>query len=220
MKVIIVHITATYLVVFANALEINGKDVKSYLQWTLEFSNYVFNQDNSYRRISSKLEELQETCSTYFWQVIEEISIEIPGIRNLYVKNRHLPIVFKIIRYRQDKSRLATPPHFDKSSLSMILDSDDNKVQWRVGKGNNCLLSKMHSPFNYPQNPNDKNHTILFPGLCLRSANIEIDPTPHFVMPIYEKPIRHSLIAFLLIPHLKDTEFLETKATYIQDIEL
>lgn len=202
----------------------NGKDFKIYLQWCYDFSessHFKINDSEIYnmlKKLYSFFRVLEECCSSIFLKAIKDIGFKYPHFANYFTLDRKLPIIFKIIRYEQKSDNLGTPPHYDKSALSMILDSNDQKVNWKIGQGTNCLLSSMHSPFEYPKDPKAYNHAILFPGLCLKEVDVDILPSPHFVMPIRDKVYRHSIVSFLLVPNLEGTEHLDTKAKYVNDL--
>lgn len=202
----------------------DDKRYKVYLQWCLEFAESELMRKTQIGQkpdtvfLFDKLKTLETICSKIFWKSIDDIGEKYPEYKAKYSKERALPIIFKLVRYNKRKNKFATDPHYDKSGLSIIVDSDDEKVQWKVGKGKDCLLSDMIAPFEYPNNETDLNHCILFPGLCLEEVDVNLEPTPHYVMPVTDRMYRHSLIAFLLVPGLKGTEKLDTQAKYNHDI--
>ena len=92
-------------------------------------------------------------------------------------------------------------PHFDKSVLTLIWDSDDDN--------NDCLLICENT-----KNPNlkalkkperryaqsvDQTSAILIGGLALPIMRIDVEPTLHGVA-LPKKEYRHAIISFMLLP--------------------
>jgi hypothetical protein len=150
--------------------------------------------------------------------VLREIGVDSPEHLALYAEDRPLPIIIKMIRYNNSPEQFATDPHYDKSSLSLILNADDDEVRLRLGYGRNCPLSSMFTPLQYPESAQEPNSCVMIPGLCLELAGIDLPPTPHCVMPVDKAAHRHSIIAFLLVPHLEGTDGLDTQAPYVHDV--
>lgn len=199
-----------------------GKRNKAYIQWCLEYARSRQYAETGVasmahaRELTAKLELLHAICSETYVNVLADFEADYPEFVGRYDPERPLPILFKLVRYNRSPRRFATDPHFDKSGFSIILRADDEKVQWRLGKGNPCRISTMTAPIEYPADSADPNPAILFSGLCLEAVGVKVPPTPHFVLPVEQKKYRHSIIAFLLVPHV-DTDNLVTDAPYIQD---
>ncbi|NER97247.1 MAG: hypothetical protein F6J86_25950 [Symploca sp. SIO1B1] len=208
---------------FRDRAKTEGKRNKAYLQWLLEFSvspQFAATQVSKFpamKTITEKLTELHHYCAGQMTPILSELIDVYPQFGERYDPRRPLPLVFKVVRYNHSPGRFATDPHFDKSGLSAILQADDPRVMWRVGKGNPCRLSQAIAPFDYPEDPTAPSPSIIFPGLCLEEAGLEVSPTPHFVLPVEERNYRHSVIAFLLVPHLTNPDNMNTTAPVIQD---
>ena len=202
---------------------IAGKRNKAYIQWCLEharsprFAATRVARLEPVRILSRKMTELHEICSGAFESILADFAEPYPQLVARFDEGRPLPIVFKLVRYNQSPNRFATDPHFDKSGLSMILRADDETVRWRIGQGNPCRISEMSAPFEYPRDHAEPNPAVVFPGLCLEAAGVDVAPTPHFVLPVEQKRYRHSTIAFLVVPHLEGTDDLDTQAPFIHD---
>jgi hypothetical protein len=209
---------------FRDRKGLSGKRDKAYLQWCLEFARSpqfaatTAGQSPAMRELSERLEELESVCSRLYMDVLREIGAEHPEYLALHAEDRPLPIIIKMIRYNNSPEQFATDPHFDKSALSLILNADDDEVRWRVGRGRNCPLSSMFTPMEYPASAEEPNSCVMIPGLCLELAGVELPPTPHFVMPVVTGEHRHSIVAFLLVPHLQGTDGLSTQAPFVHDI--
>ncbi len=209
---------------YRNRLVNDRKRDKVYLQWCYDFSRSALfrgsaiGQESNTIRLCEKLEELEYICSPIFRDCIDDLGRTFPAFAARFDTNRALPVIFKLVRYSLSPLRFATDPHYDKSALSLILNSDDAHVNWKIGKGHSCRLSDMAAPFDYPEDRDQPTDTILFPGLCLRAMDVAVDPAPHCVMPVTDRPYRHSIIAFLLIPGLGNMDALDTQAVYQHDI--
>lgn len=208
----------------------SGHRFKDYLQYTLAFA-----QSNAFRRsglqsfpcvaqLYESLAELHFTCSGLFTQAIK--SICNLANQSLYSRlvydDRLAPVVIKVLRYRRNPLRWATDPHFDKSALSLIIHSDDEEFSVRLGaQGSGAIrLSELRSPISYPKSPVDPNDAVLITGLCLREMGLgEFPPSPHLVLPVTDRPFRHSIVAFYLVPYLRGTDILRTTVNFINDVD-
>lgn len=203
---------------------VTGKRNKAYLQWCLEFARSPqfaateIAKKSVTRELSQCLEQIESICARLFMQTLLEIGAAHPHYLATYSSDRPLPIIIKMIRYNNSPRRFATDPHYDKSALSLILNADDDEVQWRLGRGHNCPLSSMTAPIQYPEDPREPNSCVMIPGLCLQAADVDLPPTPHFVMSVETNAYRHSIVAFLLAPHLQSTDTMNTQAPYIHDV--
>lgn len=208
---------------FKDRSGVAGKRNKVYLQWFLEFSRSEFFKNTmvaklpSARLVSLGIAELHHRCSEHLAPLMSEMMRAYPEFTQRYTSDRPLPISLKLVRYNRSPGKFATDPHFDKSAVSMILQADDPKVHWRIGQGNPCRISQMTAPFEYPDNADAPSPVILFPGLSLQAAGVDIPPSPHFVLPVEDRPYRHSIIAFLIVPHLSNADSLDTTAPTIHD---
>lgn len=202
----------------------SGKRDKSYLQWcrpfarSAEFTATVAAGTDAMQKLCRRLDYLESVCARLFQGVLDDIGQRYPDYLSRYDPERPLPIIIKMLRYNRNPSQFATDPHNDKSALSLILHADDSSVRWRIGRGKNCPLSAMVAPFAYPESPTASNHSVLFSGLCLEDAGVELPPTPHFVMPVERGDYRHSVVAFLLTPDLPSTATMSTQASFVHDI--
>ena len=209
---------------FRDRKSMQFKRDKAYMQWCLEFARSTqfaetaAGQLPAMQNLSHHMEHLESVCSELFMRVLTDIGEENPDYVARYDMDRPLPIIIKLIRYNKNPTQFATDPHYDKSALSLILNADDDEVRWRLGRGDNCPLSKMTAPFSYPDSPDEPNSCVMFTGLCLERSGVRLAPTPHFVMPVEDNKFRHAVIAFLLTPHLENTDSLNTQAPYIHDV--
>lgn len=201
----------------------SGKRDKVYIQWIYElFLSEQFQATKVAKLPASKilgqyLLELQKRCSEHLQPLMEQLFQTYPDFKKRFHHDRPLPIVMKLVRYNYNENRFATNPHFDKSGISMLLNSNDEKVRWRIGEGNPCPLSSLHAPMEYPQDRETNHPILLIPGLFLQSAGIDVEPTPHCVLPVKNRRHRHSIIAFLMIPHTKNADTMMTDAPTVHD---
>ncbi len=200
---------------------------KEYLQYSLDFAVSDVFQDSSLSKqgavvnLFGMLEELHFVCAGLFFRAIDSITAAVPEIRpQLLYDSRLAPIIIKVLRYNKNPNRFATDPHFDKSALSLLLNSDDRSVSYRLGKyvTSEIRYSSLFAPIEYPPADSQWNDAVLISGLCLQKIGLGIlPPTPHSVLPVHDRDVRHSIVAFYLVPYL-DTTNMETNAPYINDL--
>jgi hypothetical protein len=200
---------------------------KEYLQYSLDFAtssafrDSVLSRNCAVVRLFGMLEELHFACADLFFRVIDSITAEVPEAKSrLLYDGRLAPIIIKVLRYNRRPERFATDPHFDKSALSLLLNSDDKSVSYRLGRyvPSEIRYSELFAPIEYPPNDDQWNDAVLISGLCLREVGLSaLPPTPHSVLPVQDRDVRHSVVAFYLVPYL-DTTHMTTNAPYINDL--
>lgn len=205
-----------------------GKRDKAYVQYCLDFAVSKAYRDSGLSHIGEvsklfgHLEELHFVCVDLFSRAISSVCDSNENAKNrLCYRDRLSPVVFKLIRYNPDAKRFGTDPHYDKSALSLILNSDDQEVSYRVGpyKHTTFRYSELIGPIKYPASDLDPNDAVLVSGLCLREIGLDgFNPSPHSVLPITRPTCRHSIVAFYLAPFV-NLDFLDTQARYVNDYD-
>lgn len=138
-----------------------------------------------------------------FKEIVASIDVGCPGIKDiLYGRHEELTIISKIIRYKKTEG-WGTTPHCDKSSLSLIWDSnDDNDDSLVICEDlKNPNKEKLKKPYRIFSGLKDITSTLLITGTTNPKVGIELDPLVHGVLPI-DKEYRYAVISFLLIPDI------------------
>lgn len=198
----------------------DDKAEKIYLQFCLEyflfFSRYksIYQQYPEVKKLYDLLLRAHYAALQVFRPFVELLSVTNPGLEKVLLPKTCVPpVMLKLVRY-EPSGNLGTAPHHDKSALTLLMNSDDQgNEKFAVGRCEDgwLKLSDLKPPLR--QKPNERG-AILFPGMCLREAGFErLQPSPHCVLPVLGRKRRHSLIAFLLVPHLK-TDALVTNVEF------
>lgn len=153
----------------------------------------------------SLMNQVDSASKAIFHEQLQKLEKEKPGIQKLlYGSHTDLTVISKIVRYKKDlEHKWGTTPHFDKSALSLILDSDD--------KDNDSLLicedvespsiESLHKPHRMYAHKEDATSALLIPGLAFKQEKWDIKPTLHGVA-AFDNEYRHAIISFLLIPDI------------------
>jgi hypothetical protein len=202
-----------------------NKRAKDYLQFCLSYAHSDAFREAKIANIP-EVRELFEKLSDLHFRCVELFAGTVEGIcaGSLQLRDRIQPpgnlslIVIKMLRYSPQAARFATEPHFDKSALSLLLDSDDNEVRYRVAKYELPVrLSQFVAPCEYRSNVGVPGPATIISGLCLREIGLRrFQPSPHFVLPVTGRR-RHSVVAFLLVPGLEGTDQMSTYVDFVND---
>jgi hypothetical protein len=154
------------------------------------------------------MREVDTAAKAYFVEILQHLENEKPGIRPLLYGNyKELTVISKIVRYKKNQAhKWGTTPHFDKSALSLILDSNDKNHESLLlcEDVENPSIEALHKPERQFAHKNDATSAILIPGLAFKKAKWDINPTLHGVT-TFDKEYRHAIISFLLIPDIDMT---------------
>lgn len=154
--------------------------------------------------------KIDEMAKKMFNVVVSGLQEKHPEVENcLLGKNREFTVVTKIVRYEKS-DKWGTTPHFDKSGLTLIWDSDDEDHDSLLvcEKNLDPNVADLKKPKRNFANMDKVTSTLLIVGSCLSKVGININPTLHGVSSI-NKDRRHSVISFALVPNI-DTSDLQT----------
>lgn len=204
-----------------NRLTRADKDDKVYLQLCREFGHYLKGQKGSpyhycstVRFLIDTVMQLADQSEAVFRAMIarllpkEQASIGATGMMK-----GNLPIMVKFLSYHPS-DRWATPPHYDKSLFTAVLNGDDIWADtFRIGpKASGALdLTNLSAPPRFVEDPSEDGTMIVFPGMFTKHVGMpDIPPSPHGVVPVAGGRLRHSAIAFLLVPNLNTSGLITT----------
>lgn len=161
-----------------------------------------------------KFDEVDALAKEQFKPIIAEFEKKHPGItKALYGAHKDLTIVNKIVRYVKTDN-WGTTPHFDKSSLTFVWDSNDPDNDSLLISDNyeNPTMDSLKKPVRLYAKQDGVSSTLLIAGSCFNKIGIPIKPTLHGVAPI-KNDVRHAVISFALIPDINtsdlQTDFVE-----------
>lgn len=197
------------------------KSQKAYLQICAEFAFFLRGKaDSSYhlspaiRALVDASVELADLSESVFREAVmwmppeERQRFDASG-----AMSGRLPVMLKYLSYFPDPN-WATPLHYDKSALTQVLYADDAYEETFVigpHQGHKPTMEELLAPERFAVDPTTKGTSLLFPGMLMRQIGIKsIPPSPHGVMPVKKEGIRHSVIAFLLVPRLNTSELQTT----------
>ena len=172
-------------------------------------------QTETFLQFVSQLEKIHSCVSQIFKDILDCLAQEGCCLHDKFPQDDGLSIILKIVRYEYEDSELPADVHVDKSALTLILDNDDvenNKLVVSRYKDKLMFKDLRQPQREFDDNPELYTSSILLPGNILQHVGINLNPTPHAVLP-FNGSFRHSLIAFLLIPNV-DTELIGTKVEY------
>ncbi|HEV8715456.1 MAG TPA: 2OG-Fe(II) oxygenase family protein [Candidatus Binatia bacterium] len=191
----------------------DDKADKLYAQFYFEFFCFLterygdlLGKFRSLRCFYSSLACLHYIALGVFLPLIRALDRTNPGLeRRLFPEHRVPPIMIKILRYNSN-TNWGTLPHYDKSGLSLIMNSDDaNDENFVVGRHGDGILkpSDLKQPVRTSTPSNGRTSGIVIPGMCLQEAGFRrLKPTPHAVLPVTKSTNRHAVVAFWLVPEI------------------
>lgn len=185
--------------------------IKEHYDLLLKKYPQIFRQDPSLGIFFETLLIVDRMAKEYFTGILDNLEKIHPTIKGtMYGAHRELTVITKIVRYQQIDD-WHEKPHFDKSGLTLIWDSDDDNHDSLMVCSNSHEPKKeaLKLPHRFFGKERDISSTLLITGLCLGAAGYDLKPTLHYVGPIKNK-YRHSLISFLLVPDI-DTKALKTE---------
>lgn len=203
------------------------KEDKTYFQFSRAFYTSRFFAGSLIAKLPAMKEllgymsELHDIAARLFGESFLALEEDHPGItRAMSVNATTPPIVVKAIRYNANPERFAeNNAHYDKSALTLILNSDDPDTLVRVAPFNASGVSRKSfcKAVDYPASLAAPNDATLISGLCLQEAGFpDLAPTPHYILPIDRPYARHSVVAFYLVPGMCTESFL-TKVPFIEN---
>lgn len=171
----------------------------------------IFLENPSLLNFFETLLIVDRMAKEYFTGILDDLEKIHPTIKSaMYGAHRELTVITKIVRY-QHINDWHEKPHFDKSGLTLIWDSDDDNHDSLMVCSNNHEPKKeaLKLPHRLFGKEKDISSALLITGLCLGTVGFDLKPTLHYVGPI-KNQYRHSLISFLLVPDI-DTKDLKTE---------
>jgi len=185
--------------------------IKEHYDLLLKKYPKIFREDPSLGNFFETLLIVDRMAKEFFTGILDKLEKNHPTMKStMYGAHRELTVITKIVRY-QHIDDWHEKPHFDKSGLTLIWDSDDDNHDSLMVCSNNHEPKKeaLKLPHRLFGKEMDISSTLLITGLCLGVAGYDLKPTLHYVGPIKNK-YRHSLISFLLVPNI-DTKDLKTE---------
>lgn len=185
--------------------------IKEHYELLLVNSSKIFSDDPNLHKFFDALLNVDKMAKHYFENILNDLEKNHPGIKStMYGKHKELTVITKIVRYHHIDDWHENP-HFDKSALTLIWDSDDDNHDSLM------VCSNIHEPrkeaLKVPHRLYGKekevSSTLLIMGLCSGFVGYDLKPTLHYVRPIKHE-YRHSLISFLLVPDI-DTKSFKTE---------
>lgn len=162
----------------------------------------------------NNMSELDRVSKILFIQTLHRLEKNLSGIKETMLGDYNdLTVISKIVRYEKSE-KWGTTPHCDKSSLTLIWDSndEDNDCLLVCEDSNNPSMASLKKPNRKYSHKDGKTSTLLIAGLALPLIGIDIKPTVHGVAPI-KSEYRYAVISFMLVPHLDmthlNTDFIE-----------
>jgi len=200
------------------------KDQKIYFQFCKEFYSLMLEKYSEVlikfdilRVFFESLSTIDEKAKILFNQAIDNLEHDVSGLRDVLFRNReNLTVITRILRY-ESNHQFCTSPHYDKSGLTLVLDNSDlQNDKFRIGPHmKNFDMSLLLPPNRQFDGYKNSTSTLLFPGACLKKIGLNINPTPHVVLPSETR--RYAIVVFCLVPHI-DTKDIQT--TIINKTEL
>lgn len=194
------------------------KDQKIYFQFCEEYYSLLKKSEGDllkkYPVVSAffdKLLHIDQHSKLLLTECIDNLETSVKDIgKTLFGCRSSLTVIIRILRYNGNEL-LCTSPHYDKSGLTLTLDNDDKVEDEKV------LIGPYMEDFDFQKlriakrKFNNKNATsgLLFPGACLAKLGLNLNPTPHAVLPARRR-FRHSLIAFCLVPGMETQDIATT----------
>lgn len=210
---------------FRDTTDTEGKDNKQTIQFCEPYYRYLYQERSelleieSFRRLADGLMSHMLSC---FSAVVPTVSALGEFEQSLYQalvpRSAMPPIALRLIRYSSDKV-FATNPHVDKSAITVIADTDDAEDDPLLVFGPTTFVGQLKlSDFVPVQKRSDESLILL--GAAPREAGFsKFRPSPHAVLPILTKKVRHSAIFFWLMPYL-DLENFDTTIHCVDDVRL
>lgn len=197
------------------------KAEKYYFQYCREFHYYLRSHHAStyyqcpvFAAFAEKLFELSDLADGIFRGLAKELDNGAGNLSRVLFGNCGTPsILLKVLCY-EPSTTWGTVPHFDKSALSLVMNTDDvERENFRIGQYRPGITTEeLTAPDRIVEDGTAPGNALLFPGMCLYAiGESQIMPTPHGVLPVSNNRRRHSLIAFLLAPGI-DTSAMETNS--------
>lgn len=186
---------------------------KIYFQYIKEYHdqlklNYML--PDSANIFLNNMHKLDSIAKIYFGKVLDQLEDNQLNIKKLlYGNNNELTVISKIVRYKKDPLfKWGTTPHFDKSALTLIWNSDDDDNESLIvcEEPNSPSIDKLHKPQRIYADQNNASSTILIVGSAAQNTGLNIKPTLHGVTD-FKKDYRHAVISFLLVPDIDMSGF-------------
>jgi hypothetical protein len=177
-----------------------------------EHAEYLTTNPDAQKFLGAML-SVDQIAKDIFSAAIEAIDKKCPGFKQtMYGKHGELTVITKVVRYEKIDG-WGTTPHFDKSALSLVWDSnDDNDDSLLICENRlHPSLEALVKPIRGYSHKKDTTSAILIAGSAFSKVGIDIKPTLHAVAPI-QKQYRHAIISFLLIP---DIDMSDLKTDFI-----
>ncbi len=160
------------------------------------------------------MKRLDTVSKLLFEQSLDQLEHDIPNIKQkMYEGHDQLTVISKIVRYEKSE-KWGTTPHFDKSTLTLIWDSNDEDHDCLLvcKDSNNYSMQSLVKPERLYAHQEDATSVLLITGLALPTIGIDIKPTLHGVAPI-KSDYRYAVISFLLAPNL---DMSQMKTDYVE----
>jgi hypothetical protein len=195
------------------------KHEKIYFQWSFEFGEELRKHDlhlPSIEAIHQKFQVLNDLI-----QACAQSNMTDLFPTTFQPQTPTFPIVFKMVKYLPRGNRWATNPHCDKSILSWVLDSNDDKCTFLVAPHSlNIQLSHLQNPMNWlPDSQVQSKPAVAFPGLMAEGYEPPLLASPHAVLPVSANTVRYSCIAFLIQPNIGTFDEM-TDVPYHNDLKM
>ncbi|MCL5875227.1 MAG: hypothetical protein M1114_02030 [Candidatus Dependentiae bacterium] len=194
---------------------------KVYFQFISEYYDFVKDKYSDllvssceFEQFMEGMKRLDEVSKKLFGQALNQLENDIPDIREkIYGDYDKLTVISKIVRYEKSE-KWGTTPHFDKSTLTLIWDSndDDNDCLLICKDSNNYSMQSLIKPERMYAHQEESTSALLITGLALPAIGMDINPTLHGVAPI-KSDYRYAVISFLLAPHV---DMSQMKTDYIE----
>ena len=156
------------------------------------------------------MNKLDFVSKIQFNKILNQLEHDHAGIKKLlYSNNNDLTVISKIVRYKKDDAfKWGTTPHFDKSALTLIWDSNDDNNDSLIlcDDPNNPSIDKLHKPERIYAHQENASSALLITGSAAQKAGWNLKPTLHGVT-AFKKDYRHAVISFLLIPDIDMSNF-------------
>lgn len=203
---------------FRDRRQTAGKEQKTYFQYNREFGHYLksskggsFYRDPLFRIFCERLDSIAVIAQRVFHAALHELTEPHDGLAHaLWGFYGGASVHVKVLRYEPD-AKWATTPHFDKSALTFVLNADDldQGESFRIAPYKPGITAEeLQAPSRATDDISSPSIGLLFPGMCLRAMGVNIQPSPHGVVPLQTDRKRHSMIAFLMAPGIDTNEMI------------
>lgn len=195
----------------------SDKSNKAYLQFTPEFGYFLrglrkgsYEASLGLRQLCAKLDELAQHAERVFRNSIRSLVRSFPHEFPSADFDGPMSVLVKVLAYYPGEE-WATPRHFDKSLLTLVLNASDLEAdKLRVGPFEAAGAGKlMLAPPRQVQSRTMPGTGVLFPGMMWKKLGVDfLKPSPHAVLPVNDASVRYSAIAFLIAPDLDTSDMM------------